>query len=138
MVYGQPGATGTVTMDSVRNPVHVVNQCTVAWIPAMVLILTQKWGQLMIASVLEVMNSSLFKLSESQYYLVIHIIPVVADAVWSDWSSWTGCTLACGSGTQQKNRVCSTAYNGGLNTCAGGADTMLQACNTHFCPGKQS
>ena len=62
-------------------------------------------------------------------------ISVVADAIWSDWTSWTECTLDCGSGTQQKHRSCSTAYNGGIDTCTGGADSMEQDCNTHLCPG---
>ena len=60
---------------------------------------------------------------------------VVADAVWSDWGNWDGCSVTCGTGIQERTRVCSTAYNGGTDTCIGTPNTMSQECSSQLCPG---
>ncbi|XP_078666385.1 semaphorin-5A-like isoform X2 [Branchiostoma floridae x Branchiostoma belcheri] len=54
---------------------------------------------------------------------------------WSDWSSWSNCSVACGVGTETRNRTCTNPApaNGGAD-CVG-PDQETQACDTEVpCP----
>lgn len=52
-----------------------------------------------------------------------------------EWSTWTDCSLSCGSGKQSRSRICVGPFYGGS-----GCDGSFQdnrTCNDHHCPGKQ-
>ncbi|KAH3869415.1 hypothetical protein DPMN_032580 [Dreissena polymorpha] len=58
----------------------------------------------------------------------------VVDGNWNWWSSWSGCDVTCGNGTQTRNRHCDdpVPQNGGLE-CVGN-DTDRHTCNLVPCP----
>ncbi|XP_068160698.1 SCO-spondin [Antennarius striatus] len=55
------------------------------------------------------------------------------DGGWSQWGSWTECSLPCGGGVKSRTRQCSnpSPQNGGRG-CAGAAEQQTD-CNTHLC-----
>nr|XP_039261984.1 uncharacterized protein LOC120338112 [Styela clava] len=46
---------------------------------------------------------------------------------WSDWSTWTDCTLTCGAGMRTKNRFCVNGVKG-IPPCDGSSDES-EPCN---------
>lgn len=50
------------------------------------------------------------------------------EAGWSDWGSWSQCSVECGGGQQFRTRTCER------NNCDG-TSKMARACNTHSCKG---
>lgn len=60
--------------------------------------------------------------------------PCPIDGGFSDWTSWSDCTEACGTGTRNRSRDCdSPAPQHGGEDCDG--DTSgEELCNTHQCP----
>ncbi|XP_069103311.1 cartilage intermediate layer protein 1-like isoform X2 [Argopecten irradians] len=52
--------------------------------------------------------------------------------VWTTWSGWAVCDVTCGSGTQQRTRVCQKASLSDLD-CVG-SSSQSQTCNTWNCP----
>ncbi|XP_066270066.1 macrophage mannose receptor 1-like [Branchiostoma lanceolatum] len=63
-----------------------------------------------------------------------HIVAV--DGGWSDWGTWSGCSVTCGVGTQTRNRTCTNPApaNGGTD-CTGDARENRD-CETGVpCPG---
>ena len=56
------------------------------------------------------------------------------DCTWGVWSTWQGCSVTCGGGTQERNRSIDVpAQNGGRSCTGSNADS--QDCNTNGCPG---
>ena len=61
---------------------------------------------------------------------------VVVNGNWSEWTSWTTCSMTCGLGIATRARWCvspAPAY-GGANCTGRGIETM--ECEDTFCPGK--
>lgn len=83
MVSGQPGRTGTATMDSVKDPVHAVTQCILVWTPAMELKLMWKRALFTIASVLEVRNLNSSSRTIRFINTSMHILDVCTKSCWS-------------------------------------------------------
>ena len=56
------------------------------------------------------------------------------DGNWGTWSSWHGCSVSCGGGTQTSTRQCNNppALYGGQQ-CPGDNERS-QDCNDHSCP----
>jgi hypothetical protein len=64
------------------------------------------------------------------------VVPV--DGGWSQWSTWTTCTVTCGGGIQDRLRFCSNPapkHDGKL--CLGNP-IEARDCNTQLCPGKSN
>jgi len=59
--------------------------------------------------------------------------PCPVDGNWSEWTSWTACSAACGPGTQQRSRTCDAPApaNGGKD-CEGDA-MATRECNEEPC-----
>ncbi|KAL4223846.1 hypothetical protein ACF0H5_017311 [Mactra antiquata] len=56
------------------------------------------------------------------------------DGVFTDWSTWSKCSVTCGGGTHTRTRTCS--YPDGVphgNECAGSLSAS-ESCNTDPCP----
>ena len=51
-----------------------------------------------------------------------------SSGVFAEWSEWSECTVSCGGGVQNSQRVCD-------GTCDG-PTTRSQACNQYECPGQ--
>ena len=56
---------------------------------------------------------------------------------WSDWDSWSDCTVSCGGGLRSRNRSCTDPppENGG-DSCIG-ISLQSEMCNPFMCPGKR-
>ena len=64
---------------------------------------------------------------------LIYSTSTFSESEWADWSSWSGCTVSCGGGSQVRIRSCRTTQ------CLGSeVDTI--PCNTNRCDrtGKHS
>lgn len=51
------------------------------------------------------------------------------EAGWSDWGTWSQCSVECGGGQQFRTRSCERGN-------CDGTSKMARACNTHSCKGK--
>ena len=61
---------------------------------------------------------------------------LMLDGQWSDWDSWSACTVTCGNGTKLRSRRCDDPepLNGGRN-CTGKSEETAE-CATWNCPGE--
>ncbi|XP_063430248.1 uncharacterized protein LOC134712536 [Mytilus trossulus] len=57
------------------------------------------------------------------------------DGNYTDWSSWSVCTVSCGGGTQDRTRSCTNPVQqyGGNDCSQIGSDYEQEACNTQVC-----
>jgi hypothetical protein len=62
-----------------------------------------------------------------------HACPI--NGGFTEWSSWSACSLSCGGGSQDKTRTCTNpAPQHGGSECDG-AESDTQSCNEQACPG---
>lgn len=59
----------------------------------------------------------------------------LVDAMISQWSSWTQCSVSCDGGVETAERHCTPPKFGGVN-CSESNLEMTRACNEHKCSGK--
>ena len=74
------------------------------------------------------------KVYSGRFLFEIHLFLVHGN--WSEWTSWTQCTLDCGGGAQVRGRACVNPrpqYGG--QDCEGDI-VELGHCNLHPCPSK--
>ena len=58
-----------------------------------------------------------------------NIFLLLGRSQWSVWTSWSDCSVSCGSGTQQRTRTCI-----GLEPCRRGSSSEQRTCNSGDCP----
>ena len=63
---------------------------------------------------------------------------VVVNGGYTEWSSWTACSVTCGGGTVKRTRNCTNPLPqyGGKDCSLDGPEIITQACNPQPCPGK--
>ena len=75
------------------------------------------------------------KQNKRNNYSKITLLSSTVNGMWGSWTSWTACSKTCGSGTQNRMRLCDNpkpAYNG---TYCVGAGFQMQKCNaSNPCP----
>ena len=60
----------------------------------------------------------------------------LVDCKWSEFGSWSDCSVTCGEGTKSATRkILHIALNGGRD-CEGDS-TRVNPCNLGECPGKE-
>ena len=60
----------------------------------------------------------------------------ILDGYWKPWVSWSGCSVTCGGGIDQRRRSCVQPKFGGVDFCAAnGTGYEEMACNTAICRG---
>merc|ERR550525_141380 len=72
---------------------------------------------------------------ETEDTLACNIQSCDVDCVLSDWSEWTGCSKACGGGSQKRTRAISTEAHGS-GRCwepTEGERLAFKSCNTLLC-----
>ena len=86
------------------------------------------------------LNASNFLYISNKIKTIIHEIKIgidnygyyIVNCIWASWSTWSACSITCGTGTKHRVRVIQThEENGG--TCSGDAvETSQENCGT--CP----
>ena len=62
-------------------------------------------------------------------FYCLHIV----NCAWDDWSSWSSCSITCGTGTKSRSRVIKTHEENGGTACTGDSSEISQlSCGT--CP----
>ena len=56
-------------------------------------------------------------------------------ATWSQWSSWTGCSVSCGSGTKYRRRACNQMPP--YTNCTEGSNIDTVPCERQQCPASK-
>lgn len=64
----------------------------------------------------------------------------VVDGGYSNWNSWSDCSVSCGGGRKARSRSCNNPapQHGGKDCSSLGPSLETTACNTNGCPGKCS
>ena len=52
---------------------------------------------------------------------------------WQKWSLWSACAGSCGSGTQERTRVCINTITGGISTDCQGPRIEVKPCKLRPC-----
>ena len=84
------------------------------------------------------MQLILFKLFLHRWLSHIQKTIVLGNGHWSSWQQWSGCTVSCGGGIQNRQRLClnPTPIHGGLPCNMDGSKGVeLRTCNVNLCPG---
>ena len=76
-----------------------------------------------------------------QMYVInpyVYFSNITVHGGWSDWTSWTECTMTCGkeAGQHSRNRSCDNPVpEWGGDECAGDTEE-IQYCNDFYCPSR--
>ena len=65
-------------------------------------------------------------------FFIKFIGSVKANSFWAPWAPWTVCSGSCGSGTQERERVC-VEQNGGGIACSSATQTEERFCGLENC-----
>ena len=60
-------------------------------------------------------------------------LPIVVNGQWEPWTEWSGCSVTCATGTQERTRECVGMAHGG-DPCDG-SSLQNRTCFPKECPG---
>ena len=60
---------------------------------------------------------------------------IVVDGNWTQWSSWSSCSVTCGVGSRTRTRNCTNPSSQGGGADCIGANNGTDTCNMAACPG---
>ena len=67
---------------------------------------------------------------------VVIFLFTTVDCVWSNWDTWTPCSVSCGGADQTRSRTITTMPMNMGQEC-GDNDMETRRCNENACPGNQ-
>jgi len=68
--------------------------------------------------------------------LIILLRIFVLDAVWTNWSGWSMCSVTCGTGAISRSRVCDNSPPARDGAKCTGPNEETTECFQEPCPGK--
>ena len=121
--------------------VLIVNVCIKEWNRTRKKVIrfkTQFWVQVMRIDLYELENflQTTTSLEPTYWDCNIAFDDILVDCVWFVWSSWSECSVTCGTGEERRQRDQEAEIMGGLE-CEGPAEEV-QECHPLYCPGKTS
>lgn len=60
------------------------------------------------------------------------------DGGWSEWSTWSGCGITCGNGSQMRVRTCTNPPPAGNGTICTGDWNQMRTCQQSACPSTRN
>ena len=69
----------------------------------------------------------------AQWWMITCLLISVVDGGWSEWCSFTRCTVSCGGGVRIRNRTCTNPPPEGDGLDCVGPSAELQICNNQSC-----
>ena len=61
---------------------------------------------------------------------------VAVNGGWTQWSSWSSCTVTCGVGSRTRTRSCTNPAPQGDGADCVGSTRSTESCNIVACPGE--
>ena len=62
--------------------------------------------------------------------------PPTVDGGWSNWATWSTCSVTCAGSTVSRSRTCDNPARAYSGADCSGSSTETTSCNTSPCPGK--
>ena len=72
----------------------------------------------------------------ASFAFIINICSVAVNGGWSLWTSWSVCSVTCGSGQRTRQRTCNNPLSSdGGSDCAGDSSDQQTCTSPTDCPG---
>ena len=77
---------------------------------------------------------NILSLNISLIYITLICMPIVTGVTgWTQWSAWSECSSTCGTGLQERNRVCQNQIASSLNNSCDGGTRDTRTCAASSC-----